>query len=147
MIRHARPSVQQIQARCVRCPAWRGRHRAIGSVPGRANRQAACLTCWVRLRLTAAMWQQWKTPRRRRAALLELGVRPRLASSTAGSWLGPWYFAKTKALAVGLSNAHFKSLGRPLRTQATSINIPVNTQDRHTEKLKLRESLTAEIVA
>ena len=84
---------------------------------------------------------------RRRAALLELGVRPRLASSTAGSWLGPWYFAKTKALSVGLSNAHFKSLGLPLRTQATSINIPVNTQDRHTEKLKLRESLTAEIVA
>jgi RNA-directed DNA polymerase len=58
------------------------------------------------------MWRQWKTPRRRRAALLELGVRPRLASSTAGSWLGPWYFAKTKALSVGLSNAHFKSLGR-----------------------------------
>jgi hypothetical protein len=26
-------------------------------------------------------------------------------------------------------------------------NIPVNTQDRHTEKLKLRESLTAEIVS
>jgi RNA-directed DNA polymerase len=34
------------------------------------------LTRWVRLRLRAAMWQQWKTPRRRRAALLELGVRP-----------------------------------------------------------------------
>jgi RNA-directed DNA polymerase len=36
------------------------------------------LTRWVRLRLRAAMWRQWKTPRRRRAALLELGVRPRL---------------------------------------------------------------------
>jgi len=31
------------------------------------------LTRWVRLRLRAAMWRQWKTPRRRRAALLELG--------------------------------------------------------------------------
>jgi tetratricopeptide (TPR) repeat protein len=30
------------------------------------------LTRWVRLRLRAAMWRQWKTPRRRRAALLEL---------------------------------------------------------------------------
>jgi 2,4-dienoyl-CoA reductase-like NADH-dependent reductase (Old Yellow Enzyme family) len=40
-------------------------------------------TRWVRLRLRAAVWRQWKTPRRRRAALLELGVRPRLASSTA----------------------------------------------------------------
>jgi hypothetical protein len=37
------------------------------------------LTRWVRLRLRAAMWRQWKTQRRRRAALLELGVRPRLA--------------------------------------------------------------------
>src|ERR1700724_1188071 len=42
------------------------------------------LTRWVRLRLRAARWRQWKTPRRRRAALLALGVRPRLASNTAG---------------------------------------------------------------
>src|SRR6266545_2879233 len=71
------------------------------------------LTRWVRLRLRAALWRQWKTPRRRRAALLELGVRPRLASNTAGSGLGPWYLAKAKALSVGLSNAYFKSLGLP----------------------------------
>jgi RNA-directed DNA polymerase len=71
------------------------------------------LTRWVRLRLRAAMWRQWKTPRRRRAALLALGVRPRLASNTAGSGLGPWYLARAKALSVGLSNAHFTSLGLP----------------------------------
>ena len=71
------------------------------------------LTRWIRLRLRAAMWRQWKTPRRRRAALSELGLRPRLASNTAASKLGPWYLAKAKALSVGLSNAHFKSLGLP----------------------------------
>jgi RNA-directed DNA polymerase len=71
------------------------------------------LTRWVRMRLRAAMWRQWKTPRRRRAALLELGVRERLANNTAGSGLGPWYLAKAKALSVGLSNAYFKSLGLP----------------------------------
>jgi len=71
------------------------------------------LTRWVRLRLRAALWRQWKTPRRRRAALLELGVRPRLASNTAGSGRGPWYLAKAKALSVGLSNVYFKSLGLP----------------------------------
>ena len=71
------------------------------------------LTRWVRLRLRAAMWRQWKTPRRRREALLELGVRIRLARNTAGSGLGPWYLAKAKALSVGLSNAYFKSLGLP----------------------------------
>ncbi len=71
------------------------------------------LTRWVRLRLRSALWRQWKTPRRRRAALLQLGVRPRLASNTAGSGLGPWYLARAKALSVGLSNAYFKSLGLP----------------------------------
>ena len=71
------------------------------------------LTRWVRLRLRAALWRQWKTPRRRRAALLALGVRPRLAKNTAGSGRGPWYLAKSKALSVGLSNAYFRSLGLP----------------------------------
>jgi RNA-directed DNA polymerase len=71
------------------------------------------LTRWVRLRLRAAMWRQWKTPRRRREALIALGVRERLANNTAGSGLGPWYLAKAKALSVGLSNAYFKSLGLP----------------------------------
>jgi RNA-directed DNA polymerase len=71
------------------------------------------LTRWVRLRLRAALWRQWKTPRRRRAALLALGVRPRLASNTAGSSRGAWYLARAKALSVGLPNAYFKSLGLP----------------------------------
>ena len=71
------------------------------------------LTRWVRLRLRSALWRQWKTPRRRRAALLRLGVGPQLASNTAGSGLGPWHLARTKALCVGLSNAYFKSLGLP----------------------------------
>jgi RNA-directed DNA polymerase len=71
------------------------------------------LTRWVRLRLRAALWRQWKTPRRRRAALLDLGVLPRLASNTAGSGRGPWYLARAKALSVGLSNAYFQSLGLP----------------------------------
>jgi RNA-directed DNA polymerase len=71
------------------------------------------LTRWVRLRLRVALWRRRKTPRRRRAALLELGVRPRLASNTAHSGRGPRYLAQAKALSVGLSNAYFKSLGLP----------------------------------
>jgi RNA-directed DNA polymerase len=71
------------------------------------------LTRWVRLRLRCALWRQWKTTRRRRAALLQLGVRPRLAANTAGSGRGPWYLARAKALSVGLSNAYFRSLGLP----------------------------------
>src|SRR6266403_1536837 len=71
------------------------------------------LTRWVRLRLRTALWRQWKTYRRRRAALLALGVHPRLAGNTAGSGRGPWYLARSKALSVGLSNAYFQSLGLP----------------------------------
>src|SRR3954447_22041864 len=77
---------------------------------------------WVRLRLRAALWRQWKTQRRRRAVLLELGVRPRLASNTAGSGLGPWYLARAKALSVGLSNAYFESLGLPSFVEEERIN-------------------------
>jgi RNA-directed DNA polymerase len=71
------------------------------------------LTRWVRMRLRAALWRQWKTPRRRKAALIALGVGPQLARNTAGSGHGPWYLARAKALSVGLSNAYFKSLGLP----------------------------------
>jgi RNA-directed DNA polymerase len=71
------------------------------------------LTGWVRRRLRCALWRQWKTVRRRRAALLELGVRPQLAANMAGSGRGSWYLALTKALNVGLSKAYFRSLGLP----------------------------------
>jgi hypothetical protein len=64
----------------------------------------------LRLRLRAALWRQWKTPRRRRAALIALGVSGELRSM-AGSGRGPWHLARSKVLSVGLPNAHFKSLG------------------------------------
>src|SRR5450432_2336847 len=70
------------------------------------------LTRWVRLRLRAALWRQWKTPRRRRAALIALGVSGQLRNM-AGSGRGPWHLARSKALSVGLSNAYFRSLGLP----------------------------------
>ena len=71
------------------------------------------LTRWVRLRLRSALWRQWKTPRRRRAALIALRVSPRLAANTAGSGLGSWHIARSKALSAGLNNAYFRSLGLP----------------------------------
>ena len=70
------------------------------------------LTRWVRLRLRAALWRQWKTPRRRRAALVALRVSGELRN-TAGSGRGPWHLARSKALSLGLSNAYFRSLGLP----------------------------------
>src|SRR5262245_2750600 len=71
------------------------------------------LTCWVRVRLRVALWRQWKTPRRRRAMLLQLGVRAKLAANAAGSAHGPWHLAHSKALHVALSNAYFRDRGLP----------------------------------
>jgi RNA-directed DNA polymerase len=71
------------------------------------------LTRWVRMRLRTALWRQWKTRRRRRAALLALGVHPRLARNTACSGHGPWRLARSQALNIALPNAYFRSLGLP----------------------------------
>jgi RNA-directed DNA polymerase len=49
---------------------------------------------------------------RRRAALIALRVSGKLRNM-AGSGRGPRHLARSKALSVGLSNAHFKSLGLP----------------------------------
>ena len=72
------------------------------------------LTCWVRRRLRAALWRQWKTPRRRRAMLLHLGVRGVLATSHGRQWSRPVAFVQhSQALCIGLSNAYFRARGLP----------------------------------
>jgi len=70
-------------------------------------------TRWVRLRLRAALWRQWKTQRRPRAMLIQLGVRGKLADSTAASGRGPWHLAHSQALSFALSNAYFRARGLP----------------------------------
>jgi RNA-directed DNA polymerase len=71
------------------------------------------LTGWIRRRLRAALWRQWKTPRRRRAMLFQLGVRGALAEKTAVSSRGPWHLTRSQALSIALSNAYFRSRGFP----------------------------------
>ena len=71
------------------------------------------LSRWVRRRLRAALWRQWKTQRRRRAMLIQLGVRGQLADNTAGSGLGPWHLAHSKAVNIALSNTYFRKHGLP----------------------------------
>jgi RNA-directed DNA polymerase len=71
------------------------------------------LTGWTRRHLRAAVWRQWKTPRRRRTMLLRLGVRTPLAANTAASSKGPWPLAHSQALSIALSNAYFRSRGFP----------------------------------
>jgi RNA-directed DNA polymerase len=71
------------------------------------------LDAWLRRRLRAAVWKQWKRGRTRFAELTKRGVGRQLAARVAGSAHGPWRLSRTTALSVALPNAYFDSLGIP----------------------------------
>ena len=66
---------------------------------------------WIRRRLRAIAWKQWKRGRTRFAALRRCGVGRDLAAQTAGSPRGPWRLAASPALNMALSKLFFRSLG------------------------------------
>lgn len=66
---------------------------------------------WLRRRLRAVVWKQWKRGRVRFAELSKRGVRKELAALTAGSAHGPWRLSNSLALNTALPNAYFASLG------------------------------------
>jgi RNA-directed DNA polymerase len=71
------------------------------------------LDSWLRRRLRAVLWKQWKRGRRRYAELRKRDVGHDLAVTTAGSAHGPWRLAQSPALTIALPNAYFDSLGLP----------------------------------
>jgi RNA-directed DNA polymerase len=71
---------------------------------------------WIRRRLRAAIWKQWKRGTKRFAELRNRGVGTDLAAKTAGSAHGPWQLANSPALALALPNTYFTSLGIPRLT-------------------------------
>jgi RNA-directed DNA polymerase len=66
---------------------------------------------WIRRRLRAIAWKQWKRGKRRFAELRQRGVGLNLAAQTAGSPHGPWRLSNSPALTIALSNAVFGTLG------------------------------------
>jgi RNA-directed DNA polymerase len=66
---------------------------------------------WIRRRLRAYLWKQWKTFKNRLTELLKRKVRRDMATRTAASRKGPWRTGHSKALDVALPNAFFDSLG------------------------------------
>jgi RNA-directed DNA polymerase len=78
---------------------------------------------WLRRRLRAVLWKQWKRGRRRFAELRKRGVGVQLAAKTAGSAHGPWQLANSPGLAIALPTAYFDSLGLP-RLVGTRLNPP-----------------------
>lgn len=66
---------------------------------------------WIRRRLRAIVWRQWKRGRTRFAELRRRGIGKDLAAHTAGSPHGPWRLSNSPALAIALSNATLSALG------------------------------------
>jgi RNA-directed DNA polymerase len=66
---------------------------------------------WIRRRLRAVAWKQWKHGCARFAELRRRGVGRDLAAQTAGSLRGPWRLSNSPALSRSLPNTYFRSLG------------------------------------
>jgi RNA-directed DNA polymerase len=66
---------------------------------------------WLRRRLRAVAWKQWKRGTTRFAELRRCGVGRDLAAQTAGSPHGPWRLANSPALTIAMPTAFFRSLG------------------------------------
>jgi len=66
---------------------------------------------WIRRRLRAVAWKQWKRGPARFAELRRRGVGRDLAARTAGSPHGPWRLANSPALAIALPTRLLGSLG------------------------------------
>ena len=89
---------------------WAGYYRFT-----QAKRQLEALDKWIRRRLRAYLWKQWKTIRRRYAELVKLDVNRRLAKAAAGSSKGCWAMSHVQALDMALNKAFFAKAGlRPL---------------------------------
>ena len=68
---------------------------------------------WIRRRLRALIWKQWKRGKVRFAKLRQRNIGIDLAAQTAGSSHGPWRLAKSPALQYAFPIAYFDSLGLP----------------------------------
>ena len=66
---------------------------------------------WIRRRLRAIAWKQWRRGRTRFAELRRRGVGRDLAAQTAGSPHGPWRLANSPALTIAMPILFLRSLG------------------------------------
>jgi RNA-directed DNA polymerase len=66
---------------------------------------------WIRRRLRALVWKQWKNRKTRVGELLKRGVSRSYAVTTGCARKGPWRMSKVKWVNIALPDKHFESLG------------------------------------
>jgi len=69
------------------------------------------LAHWIRRRLRALIWKQWKNRRTRVRELLKRGISRDFALTTGCARKGPWRMSKVKWVNIALPDAYFSSLG------------------------------------
>jgi len=69
------------------------------------------LAHWIRRRLRALVWKQWKHRRNRVTHLLARGVSRQFAVTTGCSRKGPWRMSRVYWVVLALPDRHFHSLG------------------------------------
>lgn len=71
------------------------------------------LDSWIRRRLRAYLWKQWKRSKVRYRRLRALGLGHGLAWMTAGSNRGPWAMSRNKGMNIAVRISFFDALGLP----------------------------------
>ena len=66
---------------------------------------------WIRRRLRALVWKQWKNRKTRVRELLKRGISRNFALTTGCARKGPWRMSKVKWVNIALPDKHFASLG------------------------------------
>ncbi len=66
---------------------------------------------WLRRRIRACIWKQWKKPGTRIRELRKMGTRLKFAIFAGISRKGPWRSARTKAIQIGISNSWLTKMG------------------------------------
>jgi hypothetical protein len=69
------------------------------------------LDVWIRRRLRAMVWKQWKRSKTRMVNLIRLGIPAAQAGPVGASRKGPWRMSKVKWVVFAVSEDYFASLG------------------------------------
>ena len=66
---------------------------------------------WIRHRLRCVIWRQWKRARTRGSRLIDAGLDPERAWTSAGNQRGPWWNAQASHMNAAFSVVFFEKLG------------------------------------
>ena len=75
---------------------------------------------WIRRKIRAALWRQWKTPGTRYKRLKTLELKEDTARRTAYGHKGPWRMAKTPGMHRALSNRVIEEMGNVSMSQVVA---------------------------